>query len=391
MNKRKICLVSATRAEWYLLSHLCKEIKKDKDLILQILVTGTHLSQEFGLTYKEIEKEFKIDEKIPILLSNDDNLSLCKSMALVFEGFSKAFKSLKPDIVVILGDRYEMLAVASVCLLMQIPIAHLCGGELTLGAIDDSIRHSITKMAHLHFVSTKEYQNRVLQLGENKNSVFNIGSLGGFIVTNMDFLSKEELEKELDFKFDENIYLITYHPETLNLKQTKNNIQTLLCNLTKLKKASLIFTKANADENGLLINNFLADFCKKYPKKAKLFDNLGSKRYLSLMKISKAVIGNSSSGIIESPFLRVACINIGDRQKGRIRSENIIDTSIKDLQQAFQKLEDKKFQDNLKNFKNPFESRIKNPNKFIKTKLKNVKLDTILNKKFTDLLWISKN
>lgn len=391
MNKRKICLVSATRAEWYLLSHLCKEIKKDKDLILQILVTGTHLSQEFGLTYKEIEKEFKIDEKIPILLSNDDNLSLCKSMALVFEGFSKAFKSLKPDIVVILGDRYEMLAVASVCLLMQIPIAHLCGGELTLGAIDDSIRHSITKMAHLHFVSTKEYQNRVLQLGENKNSVFNIGSLGGFIVTNMDFLSKEELEKELDFKFDENIYLITYHPETLNLKQTKNNIQTLLCNLTKLKKASLIFTKANADENGLLINNFLADFCKKYPQKAKLFDNLGSKRYLSLMKISKAVIGNSSSGIIESPFLRVACINIGDRQKGRIRSENIIDTSIKDLQQAFQKLEDKKFQDNLKNFKNPFESRIKNPNKFIKTKLKNVKLDTILNKKFTDLLWISKN
>ncbi|TBR78226.1 UDP-N-acetylglucosamine 2-epimerase (hydrolyzing) [Campylobacter novaezeelandiae] len=391
MNKRKICLVSATRAEWYLLSHLCKEIKKDKDLILQILVTGTHLSQEFGLTYKEIEKEFKIDEKIPILLSNDDNLSLCKSMALVFEGFSKAFKSLKPDIVVILGDRYEMLAVASVCLLMQIPIAHLCGGELTLGAIDDSIRHSITKMAHLHFVSTKEYQNRVLQLGENKNSVFNIGSLGGFIVKNMDFLSKEELEKELDFKFDENIYLITYHPETLNLKQTKNNIQTLLCNLTKLKKASLIFTKANADENGLLINNFLADFCKKYPQKAKLFDNLGSKRYLSLMKISKAVIGNSSSGIIESPFLRVACINIGDRQKGRIRSENIIDTSIKDLQQAFQKLEDKKFQDNLKNFKNPFESRIKNPNKFIKTKLKNVKLDTILNKKFTDLLWISKN
>lgn len=391
MNKRKICLVSATRAEWYLLSHLCKEIKKDKDLILQILVTGTHLSQEFGLTYKEIEKEFKIDEKIPILLSNDDNLSLCKSMALVFEGFSKAFKSLKPDIVVILGDRYEMLAVASVCLLMQIPIAHLCGGELTLGAIDDSIRHSITKMAHLHFVSTKEYQNRVLQLGENKNSVFNIGSLGGFIVKNMDFLSKEELEKELDFKFDENIYLITYHPETLNLKQTKNNIQTLLCNLTKLKKASLIFTKANADENGLLINNFLADFCKKYPQKAKLFDNLGSKRYLSLMKISKAVIGNSSSGIIESPFLRVACINIGDRQKGRIRSENIIDISIKDLQQAFQKLEDKKFQDNLKNFKNPFESRIKNPNKFIKTKLKNVKLDTILNKKFTDLLWISKN
>ncbi|MBK1992310.1 UDP-N-acetylglucosamine 2-epimerase (hydrolyzing) [Campylobacter sp. 2018MI35] len=391
MSKRKICIISATRAEWYLLKNLCLEIKNDKDLALQIIVTGAHLSKDFGLTYKEIEKDFKIDKKIPILSSNDDKLNLCKSMALVFEGFSKVFESLKPDIVVILGDRYEMLAVASVCLLMHIPIAHLCGGELTLGAIDDSIRHSITKMAHLHFVSTKEYQNRVLQLGENKNFIFNVGSLGGFNVKNTNFLSKKELEKELDFKFDENIYLITYHPETLNLEQTKNNIEILLDNLIKLKKASLIFTKANADENGLLINNFLAEFCKKYPKKAKLFDNLGVEKYLSLMKISKAIIGNSSSGVIESPFLRTACINIGDRQKGRIKSENIIDTNMKDLQKAFQKLETKKFKEILKSFNNPFENKIKNPNKFIKTKLKNIKLDTILNKKFTDMLWISKN
>ncbi|MBK1972282.1 UDP-N-acetylglucosamine 2-epimerase [Campylobacter sp. TTU_617] len=391
MSKRKICIISATRAEWYLLKNLCLEIKNDKDLALQIIATGAHLSKDFGLTYKEIEKDFKIDKKIPILSSNDDKLNLCKSMALVFEGFSKAFESLKPDIVVILGDRYEMLAVTSVCLLMHIPIAHLCGGELTLGAIDDSIRHSITKMAHLHFVSTKEYQNRVLQLGENKNFVFNVGSLGGFNVKNTNFLSKKELEKELDFKFDENIYLITYHPETLNLEQTKNNIEILLDNLIKLKKASLIFTKANADENGLLINNFLAEFCKKYPKKAKLFDNLGVEKYLSLMKISKAIIGNSSSGVIESPFLRTACINIGDRQKGRIKSENIIDTNMKDLQKAFQKLETKKFKEILKSFNNPFENKIKNPNKFIKTKLKNIKLDTILNKKFTDMLWISKN
>ncbi|MBK1973695.1 UDP-N-acetylglucosamine 2-epimerase (hydrolyzing) [Campylobacter sp. TTU-622] len=391
MSKRKICIISATRAEWYLLKNLCLEIKNDKDLALQIIATGAHLSKDFGLTYKEIEKDFKIDKKIPILSSNDDKLNLCKSMALVFEGFSKVFESLKPDIVVILGDRYEMLAVASVCLLMHIPIAHLCGGELTLGAIDDSIRHSITKMAHLHFVSTKEYQNRVLQLGENKNFVFNVGSLGGFNVKNTNFLSKKELEKELDFKFDENIYLITYHPETLNLEQTKNNIEILLDNLIKLKKASLIFTKANADENGLLINNFLVEFCKKYPKKAKLFDNLGVEKYLSLMKISKAIIGNSSSGVIESPFLRTACINIGDRQKGRIKSENIIDTNMKDLQKAFQKLETKKFKEILKSFNNPFENKIKNPNEFIKTKLKNIKLDTILNKKFTDMLWISKN
>lgn len=384
VSKRKICIVSATRAEWYLLRNLCHEIQNDKDLSLQIIATGAHLSPEFGLTYKEIEKEFKITKKIPILLANDDKISLCKSMSLAFSAFSDAFEDLKPDIVVILGDRYEMLSVASVCLLMHIPLVHLCGGELTLGAIDDSIRHSISKMSHLHFVSHEIYKKRLLQLGEEEKRVFNIGSLASTIIKNMNFLNKKDLEKALEMKLDKELYLITYHPLTLNVKNTQKEIKTLLKKLDTLKNASLIFTKANADENGLLINEILQNYCQKNSHKAKLFDNLGSQKYLSLMKIAKAMIGNSSSSISESPFFKTPCINIGDRQKGRLRTQNIIDCEINDLDQAFEKLESKEFKQNLKNFKNPYDND-KNPNKFIKTCLKNANLDTILHKNFIDL------
>lgn len=384
VSKRKICIVSATRAEWYLLRNLCHEIQNDKDLSLQIIATGAHLSPEFGLTYKEIEKEFKITKKIPILLANDDKISLCKSMSLAFSAFSDAFEDLKPDMVVILGDRYEMLSVASVCLLMHIPLVHLCGGELTLGAIDDSIRHSISKMSHLHFVSHEIYKKRLLQLGEEEKRVFNIGSLASTIIKNMNFLNKKDLEKALEMKLDKELYLITYHPLTLNVKNTQKEIKTLLKKLDTLKNASLIFTKANADENGLLINEILQNYCQKNSHKAKLFDNLGSQKYLSLMKIAKTMIGNSSSSISESPFFKTPCINIGDRQKGRLRTQNIIDCEINDLDQAFEKLESKEFKQNLKNFKNPYDND-KNPNKFIKTCLKNANLDTILHKNFIDL------
>ncbi|EGM8811104.1 TPA: GDP-N,N'-diacetylbacillosamine 2-epimerase (hydrolyzing) [Campylobacter jejuni] len=377
---KKIMLISATRAEWYLLRNLCHEIQNDKDLSLQIVTTGAHLSPEFGLTYKEIEKEFKITKKIPILLASDDKISLCKSMSLAFSAFSQAFEDLKPDMVVILGDRYEMLSVASVCLLMHIPLVHLCGGELTLGAIDDSIRHSISKMSHLHFVSHEIYKKRLLQLGEEEKRVFNIGSLASTIIKNMSFLSK----KDLEMKLDKELYLITYHPLTLNVKNTQKEIKTLLKKLDTLKNANLIFTKANADENGLLINEILQNYCQKNSHKAKLFDNLGSQKYLSLMKIAKAMIGNSSSGISESPFFKTPCINIGDRQKGRLRTQNIIDCEINDLDQAFEKLESEDFKQKLKNFKNPYDNN-KNPNKIIKTCLKNVNLDTILHKNFIDL------
>ncbi|WP_281526745.1 UDP-N-acetylglucosamine 2-epimerase, partial [Campylobacter avium] len=246
MYMRKIAVVSATRAEWYLLKNLCYEIEKDEDLSLQLFVSGTHLSKDFGLTYKEIQKEFKISKKIKILSKKNDSPALCKSLSKTISKFSKVFAKFKPDIVVILGDRYEMLGVASAALLMRIPIAHICGGELTLGAIDDSIRHSISKMASLHFVSTNTYRKRVLQLGEQEDRVFTVGSLGAENIARMNFLSKEELEKELKLRFEKRIFLITYHPQTLNLKDTKRDLELLLAFLEKQKDTSLIFTKANA-------------------------------------------------------------------------------------------------------------------------------------------------
>ncbi|MPB17508.1 UDP-N-acetylglucosamine 2-epimerase (hydrolyzing) [Campylobacter lari] len=380
---KKICVISGTRAEWYLLQNLCNKIKNDKDLTLQLIVTAAHLSQDFGFTYQEIEKEFKIDKKISMLLGNDDNIALCKSMGLLQISLCEALDELKPDIVVILGDRYEMLAVASTCLMMQIPIAHLCGGELSFGAIDESIRHAITKMSHLHFASAQEYANRIIQLGEEKQRVFNVGSIGGEIIENMKFLNKNSLQKELNIKFNKNIYLITYHPQTLNLQDNKKEITQLLNFLDNLENSTLIFTKANADENGIMINNMINEYCIKHKNKAKLFDNLGSLKYLSLMKIATAVIGNSSSGICESPFFKTPCINIGDRQKGRICADNIINVKINKLKDALKILNSSTYKNNVKNMKNPFSN--KNASQNIINVLKNKNLKTLFYKEFVDL------
>ncbi|AJC91240.1 GDP-2,4-diacetamido-2,4,6-trideoxy-alpha-D-glucopyranose hydrolase / 2-epimerase [Campylobacter subantarcticus LMG 24374] len=382
---RKICVVSGARAEWYLLKRLCECIDQDDELTLQLVVTAAHLSKDFGFTYQEIEKEFKIDKKIPILLSNDDKISICKSMGLLQISLCEAFEELKPDMVVILGDRYEMLSCASTCLLMQIPLAHLCGGELTLGAIDDSIRHAISKMAHLHFVSTQNYANRILQLGESKERVFNVGSLGGENIKNMIFLSKNELQKELNLTFNKNIYLITYHPQTIQTTSVEEEVRLLLDFLDSLENSTLIFTKANADENGLFINKLLEKYCIKQSHKARLFDNLGSKRYLSLMKISSMLIGNSSSGICESPFFKIPCINIGNRQEGRIFADNIINCDIYHLKQAFLYTNTKEYQEKLKNFTNPFECKEDNTSMMIKDIIKNISLEKILYKKFVDI------
>ncbi len=380
---RKICVISGTRAEWYLLRNLCKHIEQDDELTLQLIITAAHLSKDFGFTYQEIEKEFNINKKIPILLNSNDGIGICKSMGLLQISLCEAFEELKPDIVVILGDRYEMLSCASTCLMMQIPLAHICGGELTLGAIDDSIRHAISKMAHLHFVSTQTYANRILQLGESKDRVFNVGSLGGEIIKNMKFLSKDELQKELNMEFNENVYLITYHPQTIQKSSIKKEIQLLLEFLDSLENSTLVFTKANADKNGLYINELLSIYCMKNSHKAKLFNNLGSKKYLSLMKIANMLIGNSSSGICESPFLKIPCINIGNRQEGRIFADNIINCDIVNLKEAFLYAKTEEYQEKLKNFINPFE--YKNTSLLIKNILKNISLKDILYKKFVDI------
>lgn len=383
MSRKKIALVSATRAEWYLLWNLAKELEKDEKCELLLLVTGAHLSENFGYTFKEIEKDFTITKKIPILQDNDGSLSLAKSLAVAVSAFAEAFETLKPDAVVILGDRYEMLGVASAALMMHIPIIHLCGGELTLGAMDDSIRHSISKMASLHFVSTKAYKKRLMQLGEEEGRIFNVGSLANENIKKLKLLSRKELQNALNLSL-KSFLLITYHSETLNLKNTKEEVGLLLQFLDTLEDTTLIFTKANADENGLLINQALENYCLKNSHKAKLFDNLGALKYLSALKHAKAVVGNSSSGICESGFFKTPCINIGDRQKGRIRGDNIIDCKMKDLKKAFKRLESKEFKEKMKHFKNPFESK-KSPSIFIKNVIKNTNLATILQKDFVDL------
>ena len=383
MSRKKIALVSATRAEWYLLWNLAKELEKDEKCELLLLVTGAHLSENFGYTFKEIEKDFTITKKIPILQDNDGSLSLAKSLAVAVSAFAEAFETLKPDAVVILGDRYEMLGVASAALMMHIPIIHLCGGELTLGAMDDSIRHSISKMASLHFVSTKAYKKRLMQLGEEEGRIFNVGSLANENIKKLKLLSRKELQNALNLSL-KSFLLITYHSETLNLKNTKEEVGLLLQFLDTLEDTTLIFTKANADENGLLINEALQNYCDKNSHKARLFDNLGALKYLSALKHAKAVVGNSSSGICESGFFKTPCINIGDRQKGRLRGKNIIDCKMKDLKMAFKRLESEKFKMSLEHFKNPFESK-KTPSIFIKEVIKKTNLATILQKDFVDL------
>lgn len=326
MTKRKICVVTGTRAEYGLLFWLMKGIQADAELDLQLVVTGMHLSPEFGLTYKLIEQDgFEIDEKIEILLSSDSPVGVVKSMGLATLGFVGALDRLKPDLLIILGDRFEMLAVSQVALIMGIPIAHLHGGELTYGAYDDAIRHSITKMSTWHFTSSEDHKNRVIQLGESPNRVWNVGALGIENILKLSLLSKDELYSELSLDRSKSLLVITYHPET---RGNTEGIYPLLEVLNEYSNMNLVFTKANADNGGHLINEEIEKFTNKN-ENAYLFDSLGQLRYLSAVKHANAVIGNSSSGLIEAPYLRTPTVNCGQRQAGRERPASIINVELK--------------------------------------------------------------
>jgi len=356
---RKICVVTATRAEYGLLKPLMDSLHKSEEFCLQVLATGAHLSPEFGLTYQQIEKDgFKIDEKVEILLSSDTPSSICKTMGLAMIGLADAFSRLKPDLLVILGDRYEMLAIASAAVIFKIPIAHLHGGEITEGAYDDAIRHAITKLSNLHFTSTAEYRNRVIQMGESPDHVFNVGAIGLDNIRTMKLLSKEELEKELDIRFKRHNYQVTFHPETLSELSSKEQFQILLNSIEKEEDSFFIFTKANADTDGRIINQMIDAFVNKYPYKAKVFTSLGSLRFLSTVKICDAIIGNSSSGILEAPSLHTATINIGDRQKGRIQAESIINTPCceESISKAFKYVKSQDFEKRMVDISNPYDS-----------------------------------
>ncbi|MDV6376984.1 UDP-N-acetylglucosamine 2-epimerase [Sporosarcina sp. GW1-11] len=314
MTKRKICIVTGTRAEYGLLYWLMKTIQQDDELELQVVVTGMHLSPEFGLTYKQIEEDgFKIDEKVEMLLSSDTASGVIKSMGLGIIGLVDAFERLEPDLLIILGDRFEMFASAQTALISRIPIAHIHGGELTYGAYDDAIRHSITKMATWHFTSTESHRTRVIQLGESPERVWNVGAPGIENILKISLLPKKELYSKLAINNDKPFILITYHPETNG--QT-DGIYSVLAALENYSEFNLIFTKSNADNGGRLINNLIESFTLENAN-AYLFESLGQINYLSAVKHAEVVVGNSSSGLIEVPYLSTPTVNCGDRQAGR--------------------------------------------------------------------------
>ena len=385
MKKRKICVMTGTRAEYGLLYWLMKEIESDKDLELQLIATGMHLSPEFGLTYKIIEKDFKIDKKIEMLLSSDTSVGISKSMGLAQISFAEAYDELNPDIIVVLGDRYEIFSAVSAAMIARIPIAHIHGGEATQGLIDESIRHSITKMSHLHFTATTEYQNRVIQLGEHPSRVFNVGGLGIDNIKKLQLLSKEEFEKSINFKLNKKNILVTFHPVTLETSTASQQFQNLLDVIDRLKDTNIIFTKANSDTDGRIINQMIDEYVKNNGNKSIAFTSLGQLRYLSALQYVDAMVGNSSSGLTEAPSFKIGTINIGDRQKGRIMANSVIecDSTIASIKDGFQKLYSSEFKNSLTHSSNPYGNGGAS-NKIIEI-LKNVDLNNIIKKSFYDL------
>ncbi len=324
--KRKIAVVTATRAEYGLLYWLMKEIQADSELQLQLMVTGAHLSHEFGLTWKEIEADgFAIDAKVEMLLSGDSTVGVTKSLGLGVIGFADALERLKPDVLVILGDRYEMLGVAAATALAGVPIAHIHGGEITRGAYDDAFRHAISKMSSLHFVAHETYRRRVVQMGEPPESVIVVGPACADALLRLPLPTKEELEDELHFSFGKPLLLATYHPETRSSQSTESQITEVLAALEGFPSATVLFTGANADTDGRIINERVRDFCEARPDKSLFVHSLGRKRYWGILSLADVVVGNSSSGIVEAPLLGTPVVNIGARQEGRIRETLVID------------------------------------------------------------------
>ncbi len=379
----KICVVTGTRAEYGLLYWLLKDLQEDPFFELQLIATGMHLSNEFGLTYKTIEKDFKIDKKIEILLSSDTPISIAKSMGLAQISFSEAFEELKPDGILLLGDRYEIFAVASTAMVAQIPIVHLHGGERTEGAFDDAIRHSVSKMSHLHFTATEEYRNRVIQLGENPNRVFNVGGLGIENIKRLKLLSREAFEKSIEFPLNKKNLLVTFHPVTLEKTTAQEQFTELLRALDELEDTNIIFTKANSDTGGRIINQMIDEYVAKHGN-CIAFTSLGQLRYLSALQYVDAVVGNSSSGLLEAPSFKIATINIGDRQQGRTKAKSVLDCewTKKDLMKAFDTVYSKEFQKSLLKCYNPYDNG--NSSQKIIKEIKQTDFKSILKKEFYD-------
>lgn len=380
----KIATISSTRADFGLLKNLIKKLNRN-NFKTRLIATGTHFSKQYGYTYRDILKnKIKIDEKINKKINTSNPLGISKIMSdHIFES-SKIFEKLKPDLIILLGDRYEILASAIAAHICCIPIAHIHGGELTNGIIDDAFRHSITKLSQIHFVANKIYKKRVIQLGENPKKVFNVGGMGVDSIKATSTFSKAELEKILNIKFSEKNLLINFHPETLNKNSAKIQTQELLSSLKNLKNTSLFFTMPGAENENLDIIKQIKKFVKKNDG-SYFFKSLGHKKYFSFLKIVDGMIGNSSSGLLEMPSFRKATINLGDRQSGRIKSKSVLDTKIKkkNITRSIKKIYSKKFINKIKNCKNPYGDGGAS-NKIVKL-LKKMKINNLINKKFYDI------
>lgn len=352
----KICVVTGSRADYGLLKLVMHEIQNDPCFTLQIIATGAHLSPTYGFTIGEIEADgFKVDRKVECLSASDEPTAVAHATGRALSGCSEAFDELKSDLVLVLGDRFEIFAASTAALLRRIPIAHIHGGEATFGAYDEAFRHSITKMSNIHFVATEKYRRRVIQLGESPDSVHIVGGLGVDAIKNIKLLSKDEVEQSLGIKFCSKSLLVTFHPETLGSQSPSSQIQELLEALSNWDDTTLIFTMPNADSGGLEIRSHILDFVDRR-KDAFVFSSLGQLLYLSCMKIVDGVIGNSSSGILEAPTLKVGSVNIGDRQRGRVQAESVINSEAlkEDLNEALSKLFSIEFKTKVKHCLNPY-------------------------------------
>jgi UDP-hydrolysing UDP-N-acetyl-D-glucosamine 2-epimerase len=357
VKRRKICVVTTSRADFGLLRGLMRAIQADPALRLQVIASGMHLARGFGQTWREIENEgIKIDRKVRMGLTGSSNSSNVKSIGRGLNGFGDAFAELKHEIVVLLGDRFELLAPSISALMLQIPIAHIHGGELSEGAIDDSVRHAITKMASLHFAATEPYRRRIIQMGESPDRVFNFGAPGLDQIYRSDFLSKSQLEQELGFPLKDPVALVTYHPVT---RDRDSAIVQVKCLTAAIKSSGIttLFTMANADAQGAVINSHLQKACAENPDQFKWVPHLGHRRYLSCLKHFAVMVGNSSSGLTEAPSFRLPVVNIGDRQRGRVRAANIIDVPCAQaaIEGGIKRALSSRFRDSIRGMHNPYD------------------------------------
>ena len=383
---RKICVVTGTRAEYGLLSRLMRLIDESEDCQLQVVATNMHLLPEYGNTYQEIEKDgFRIDAKVLMRKTTDDAYGVIASMAEEMNGMNEALRELCPDMVGILGDRYEMLVVATVAMLQRIPIAHLHGGEISEGAMDDSIRHSITKMSSLHFTSTEEYRRRVIQLGEQPERVFCVGAMGVENLKKVPLMRKLELEDSLNFKFEGLSVLVTYHPVTLGNRIPKDEISDLLKALDSFSSLKVLFTMPNSDQGGEEIRSAIEAYCVRNEERCRCFKSLGVRRYLSALGYVTAVVGNSSSGLLEVPSAHIPTLNIGDRQKGRTRGASVVDVASDEasIVKGLQKVLSPNFRAFCKTTTNPYEK--EGTAESIFKVISTYSLDTFLQKSFYNL------